>query len=324
MSKSDNMLAILWLLRARKRMTAKALSEELEMNIRTVYRYIDALCASGVPIIADSGHNGGYQLLDDFIEAPLFFNADEQKALVHAARFAIEAGYPYGDVLDQAITKLKRYSNEDQREAIDRYALGLDVIQPPFNQTLQPLLQDIEKAVVGCCTLSIDYQKEHAPKSQLRSIDPYGLVYWLGKWYVVGHCHLRQAIRSFRVDRIHQLTIHEKHFERPPGFDAKAFFLERLLPITNPKEELIDIHIAGHPQTLKDLRTHWFLGHTVVDAQGDEIHFRMDKKSALGYLPHILLSYEKSIHVIAPQILREKLVAVASDLLTYYQSNELH
>lgn len=72
MSKADNMLAILWLLKTKKRMTAKQLANELEIHIRSVYRYIDALCASGVPIIADSGHNGGYHLLHDLTKAPLF------------------------------------------------------------------------------------------------------------------------------------------------------------------------------------------------------------------------------------------------------------
>lgn len=56
----------------RQKVTAKQISEKLEINIRTVYRHIDALSASGVPIISDTGHNGGYTLLNNFIKAPLF------------------------------------------------------------------------------------------------------------------------------------------------------------------------------------------------------------------------------------------------------------
>lgn len=72
MPKFDNILAILWMLRSGEKITAKQISEKLEMNIRTVYRYIDTLSTSGVPIISDTGHNGGYTLLNYFIEAPLF------------------------------------------------------------------------------------------------------------------------------------------------------------------------------------------------------------------------------------------------------------
>src|SRR5690554_2256682 len=108
MSKSDNMLSILWMLRSGRRITAKQIAEELEIHIRTVYRCIDSLCASGVPIIAESGPNGGYQILGDFAESPLMFDMDEQKALVHAATFAQEAGYPFKEELHRAIDKLKR------------------------------------------------------------------------------------------------------------------------------------------------------------------------------------------------------------------------
>ncbi len=71
--KNDNMLAILWMLNSGTKITAKQIAERLEINIRTVYRYIDSLCASGVPIVSDAGQNGGYSLLNDFINAPLFF-----------------------------------------------------------------------------------------------------------------------------------------------------------------------------------------------------------------------------------------------------------
>ncbi|UVI29409.1 helix-turn-helix transcriptional regulator [Paenibacillus spongiae] len=58
MAKADTMLGILMLLRARKRMTARQLAEQLEIHIRTVYRCIDALCISGVPIVRKRGETG--------------------------------------------------------------------------------------------------------------------------------------------------------------------------------------------------------------------------------------------------------------------------
>ena len=114
MAKNDNMLAILWMLNSGAKMTAKQIAEKLEINIRTVYRYIDSLCASGVPIVSDSGQKGGYSLLNHFVQAPLFFDMEEQKSLLHAAVFAKEAGYPFSESLDHVTQKLKRYSNRGQ------------------------------------------------------------------------------------------------------------------------------------------------------------------------------------------------------------------
>lgn len=105
MPKNDHMLSILWMLNSGEKLTAKQIAEKLEIHIRTVYRYIDALCASGVPIISDAGHNGGYSLLHNFIKSPLLFSMEEKKALLHAAQFAQEAGYPLSEALEQATSK---------------------------------------------------------------------------------------------------------------------------------------------------------------------------------------------------------------------------
>lgn len=89
----DNILRILWMLSSDKRVTTNQISDKLEMDIRIVYRYMDTLSKSGVPIISDTGQNGGYTLLNDFYEAPLFFDFEEKKSLIHTADFAEEAGY---------------------------------------------------------------------------------------------------------------------------------------------------------------------------------------------------------------------------------------
>ncbi len=114
MAKNDNMLAILWMLNSGVKLTAKQISEKLEIYIRTVYRYIDALSTSGVPIISDAGHNGGYSLQNNSIRAPLIFDMDEKKALLHAAVFAKEAGYPFSEALGNAASKLIMYSNQNR------------------------------------------------------------------------------------------------------------------------------------------------------------------------------------------------------------------
>ncbi|MEK5031588.1 HTH domain-containing protein [Paenibacillus sp. FSL R7-0302] len=70
----------------RQKLTAAQIADSLEISVRTVYRYIDALGASGVPVVAESGHDGGVYILDSFSETPLFFNALELKATSAAKR----------------------------------------------------------------------------------------------------------------------------------------------------------------------------------------------------------------------------------------------
>ncbi len=319
MSKNDNMLAILWMLNSGIKVTAKQISEKLEINIRTVYRYIDALCASGVPIISDTGYNGGDSLLKNFINAPLFFDVEEQKALLHAAVFAKEAGYPFNEALNRAAEKLKIYSNREQESILNRHLAGFEVINRDIAPSVKTTLEELERAVANQYSIEIEYRTGHEEQSRSRVIDPYGMFYWNNKWYTVGFCHLRNEIRSFRVERILQIKRTQMMFKRPEAFSAGEFFLQNLLPDPTSKDEVISVIISGRSEALDDLCIHWFLGHYLKERILNQGIFLFEEKLLHAYVPYFLLSYGKSIQVIEPQSLRKKLVAVASELMEYYQ-----
>ncbi|WP_232698056.1 helix-turn-helix transcriptional regulator [Brevibacillus daliensis] len=319
MPKNDNMLAILWLLNSGVKMTAKQISEKLEINIRTVYRYIDALCASGVPIISDSGHNGGYSLLNNFIRAPLLFDIEEKKALLHAAVFAKEAGYPLSEALGNATSKLKMYSNQEQESILSRHLAGFEVINRREYPSIQPVLVELEQAVENEFSVEIDYRTCHEEQPKNRVIDPYGTVYWNNKWYTVAFCHLRNEIRTFRVERILQIKRTQIIFKRPEAFSPREFFMQNLLPDLVGKDGLISLIIGGRSDALDDLCLHWYLGHYLKERTSNQAIFLLEEKSIDTYVPSLLLSYGKSIQVIEPQSLKEKLVVVASELMEYYQ-----
>ncbi len=317
MSKADNLLSILWLLRSGKRMTARQLAEALEISVRTVYRYIDALCASGVPVLAESGHRSGYRLPASFTEAPLFFAPDEQRALIHAAKFAREAGYPYGDALNRAVTKLERFANDEQRDDIRRHAAGFDVIMQPADETLAAFIRELETSVADSRTLQIEYQKPGAATVNIRRIDPYGLVYWKNRWYVIAYCHKRGDIRSFRADRIRTLQRTEETFQRPPEFSARQFFLSRILPEKN--DACVTVHLQGTSRAIRDLCLQWPFAYTLTDRSEHEAWFRFDETAIRTYVPYFLLPYGKSLRVLDPPLLRERLAEIAEELAAHYR-----
>lgn len=319
MSKNDNMLAILWMLNSGAKITAKQIAEELEINVRTVYRYIDSLCASGVPIVSDAGHNGGYSLLNNFISAPLFFDIEEQKALLHAAVFAKEAGYPFSEALSRATEKLKMYSNQEQESILNRHLVGFEVINRDIAPSVKTTLEELELAVASEYSVEIEYRTSHEEQPRPRVIDPYGMFYWNNKWYTIGFCHLRNEIRSFRAERILQIKQTQMKFKRPEAFSAKEFFLQNLLPDLTGKDVVISLIIRGRSEALDDLCIHWFLGHHLKERTSNQAVFLLDERVIHAYVPYFLLSYGKAIQVIEPQSLKIKLVAVASELMEYYK-----
>jgi predicted DNA-binding transcriptional regulator YafY len=320
MAKNDIMMAILWMLGSGSKITAKQIAEKFEINIRTVYRYIDSLCASGVPIVSDTGKNGGYSLLSSFIHAPLFFDIEEQKALLHAAVFANEAGYPFSESLNNATQKLKMYSNREQESILNRHLAGFEVINRDIDPSVKLTLEELERAVADEYSVEIEYRTSHDDKPRPRVIDPYGMLYWNNKWYAVGFCHLRNEIRSFRAERIFRIQRTQMMFKRPEAFSARKYFLQNLLPGSESKDGAVPLIISGRSEALDDLCIHWFLGHYLKERTPNQAIFLLDERALHAYVPHFLLSYGKAVQVVEPQSLKKKLASVASELLNYYQS----
>ncbi|PAV28175.1 DNA-binding transcriptional regulator [Virgibacillus profundi] len=309
MAKIDNVLAILWMLSSGEKITAKQISEKLEINIRTVYRYIDTLSISGVPIISEAGHNGGYTLLNNFIEAPLFFDLEEQTSLFHAAIFAEEAGYYGSEALNRAISKLRKYSNQEQETKINQHLTSLEVISRLSSLAMEPFLKELEQAVADGYSIKILYHKSGEEQSKYRLVDPYRIIYWNNKWYLIGFCHLRNDIRSFRVDRIESLMLTKNKFNQPENFSARDFFMKNLLPTIEEKEGIISLVINGNTSALDDICQHWFLGHYLQERTSNQAVFLLEKDMIHKYVPYLFLPYGKSIQVIE----------VLSDLIKFHQ-----
>lgn len=319
MAKTDNLLAILWMLSSGEKITAKQISEKLEMNIRTVYRYIDTLSISGVPIISDAGHNGGYTLLNDFIEAPLFFDFEEKTSLFHAAIFAEGAGYYGGEALNRAISKLRKHSNQEQEAKIKRHLTSLEIISRLSSSAMEPFLKELEQAVADGNAVKILYHKRGEGPSKYRMVDPYRIIYWNNKWYVIGFCHLRSGIRSFRVDRMENLMLTENKFNQPENFSARDFFMKNLVPTMGEKEGITPLVIKGDKRALVDICQHWFLEHYLQESTSNQAVFLLEKDVIHTYVPNLLLPYGKSIQVIEPTSLKKRMVEVLSDLIKFHQ-----
>ncbi len=328
-AKADNLLAVLWLLRSRGRLSASQIAEELGTTVRTVYRYIDALCASGAPIAAEGGPGGGYLLLDTFREPPVFFDAEERTALLHASLFADRAGYPFSDAMQRALRKIRRRMDGRQLRELARHedALGVVAQDPPSPGTeagrLTELLGRIERAAAESRTLSIEYSKRERGASQRRTIEPYGVVYWRESWYVAAYCRLRKEIRLFRADRISTLAEGGERFERPAGFSAGDFLVRTLMPAA-PKDDAIAVRIEGEPAAIDHLSRTWFLKSFVTARSDCALEVTVTREGANEHLPALLLGYGTSLRIAAPPEPAARLAALAAKVAAFHASSDNH
>jgi predicted DNA-binding transcriptional regulator YafY len=228
--RADRLISLLMLLQTRGRMTAQELARELEVSERTIYRDVEALGASGVPVYSESGPGGGCSLVDSYRTTLNGLNADEVRALFTLSVPAPLDALGMSQPLKAALLKLSAALPASQRkgEAIGvRQRIYLD--STPWGETDEPSphLQTISRAVWQDRKLRIvrhvyfagfiDTQLEHV-------VLPLGLVAKLGSWHLACECEGRMQV--FRVSHIAQAEVLDETFERPASFDLATFWEE--------------------------------------------------------------------------------------------------
>lgn len=223
------LLTMLELLQSHHRITGAALAERLEIDGRTVRRYIAMLQEWGIPVMAERGRYGAYRLMPGFKLPPLMLSEDEALALtlglLAARRLGLALTTP---AVEGALAKVERVLPAPLRarvQAVQETVL-LDLAQP-IALPLQAVVFTLSAAVQQQRRVWLRYRSEQGEQTE-RMFDPYGMVYRAGRWYAAGYCHLRLALRVFRLDRVQQATLQDEPFTRPAAFDPLDFVLRSL------------------------------------------------------------------------------------------------
>ena len=221
---TTRVLTVLELLQARGRLSGPELAERLEVDLRTVRRYVTMLQDLGIPVEAERGRHGGYRLRPGFRMPPLLFTDDEALAvtlgLLAARRLGMVAA---ATTVEGALAKLERVLPPDVRERVAavQQTLTVDPARAAVPSPTATVLA-LGEAVHQHRRVQLSYTSGQGEATE-RLVDPYGLVHVVGRWYAPGYCHLRHDLRLFRLDRILAITVLEESFEPPVGFDPLSF-----------------------------------------------------------------------------------------------------
>ena len=224
--RASRLLSLLLLLQTRGRMTAQALAEELEVSIRTVYRDVDSLSASGVPVYADRGPSGGYQLLDGYRTRLTGLTGAEAGTLFLAGVPGPAAELGLGSVLAAAQLKLRASLPGDLADRADQIRDRFHLDAPGWFRADEPVphLATVADAVWSERKLEIRYRRWKKPREVTRTLAPLGVVLKAGRWYLVAQA--RERITAYRVASILDASPLPEQADRPAGFDLAAFWRE--------------------------------------------------------------------------------------------------
>jgi predicted DNA-binding transcriptional regulator YafY len=312
---TTRVLTVLELLQSRSRLSGSELADRLDVDPRTVRRYVSALQDLGVPVESEAGRYGGYRLRPGYKLPPLMFNEEEALALIlglMAARRAglLDAATP---AVEGALAKIDRVLPDRLRGRVQALqgALAFTPLRG-FATTSNPnMLLGLSEAAQESRRVWIRYRSAEAEEVTERDIDPYGIVHHRGRWYVVGWCHLRDDVRMFRLDRMQSLELREDTFAKPLDFNCVDYVLQSLATVQWgwPIEVLLELsleearrRIAPDMGTLEPRR-----GGTLLRTRAD----------ALEYFARFLVQLDCPFRVLHPPELRDAVRRLARQLSRY-------
>ncbi|MEO3747307.1 YafY family protein [Plantactinospora sp. B5E13] len=233
--RAARLVSLLLLLQTRGRMTAQELATALEVSVRTIYRDVESLGSAGVPVYADRGPAGGYQLLDGYRTRLTGLTPDEAESLFLTGIPGPAAELGLGGLVTAAELKLRAALPGELGDRAGRIRDRFHLDAPGWFRRAEPVphLAALATAVWTERVVEIRYRRWKTPREVTRRLGPLGLVLKAGRWYLVAR-HLDPVtpagpgtvdqVRAYRVGSVLDLEVRDETFHRPADFDLAGFW----------------------------------------------------------------------------------------------------
>ncbi|MFG2212691.1 helix-turn-helix transcriptional regulator [Streptomyces sp. NPDC048638] len=225
---AGRLLSVLLLLQSRGRMSARGIADELGVSVRTAYRDLARLQAEGIPVYAETGRAGGYQLLEGYRTRLTGLSEGEARALFFAGLPGPAADLGLAAEVTAARLKLLAALPAGLREEAARTAAVFHLDAPGWYREPEqtPYLTLFVDAVLTRRVVEVRYRRWRTPQEVDRRLRPYGLVLKSGVWYLVAASKSR--IATYRITQVLDAMVSDERFDRPPDFDLGAYWTSYL------------------------------------------------------------------------------------------------
>lgn len=311
---ATRLITLIMLLQRQPNQRAADLAAELDVSTRTVHRYIAMLEEMGIPVYSERGRNGGFSLARGYRMPPLVFTPEEAAAVYLGAGLVSEVwGKLYEEAARGALAKLDNVLPEEQRQEVAwaGRALVAANMHRADQLGLMPLLEKLRQATRERRRVRIRYQGRQ-PEPVEREVDVYALVHRWGWWYAVGYCHLRGAVRTFRVDRIDELLALSQPFTIPDDFDVHDYLA------TEPAPADIQVTMRFVPEgafLAEYGRSYW----QSMTPQADGSVIVTFNAQDMNFAASTVLSYGPLVEVLSPEAVQQTLYEWATAVAEKYK-----
>lgn len=316
MNHIERLNAILIQLQSKRIVKASEIAERFEISLRTVYRDIRALEASGVPIGAEAGV--GYFLMENYKLPPVMFTREEAAALLFGEKLVEKmSDNQMKKEFCSALYKIKSILNPEEKDRLEKLhnqiaVLNLTASNENFNHLY---LHEIQQALISKQVLDIDYQAKYRTEITSRQIEPIGLCNYNSRWHLFAWCRLRKEYRDFRLDRIDRLSFSGENFKGKQHISIDEFIRKM-----HPEGEEGNIDLVMPSNRLKLIaETKYFYGFIEEEKIDDQFsRLRFSNNELRGFAIWIISSgsYAK---VEKPEELKQILDQYISGLIENYR-----
>ena len=213
LNRFDRIVAILIHLQSGSVVKAQDMSDRFKVSLRTIYRDIRSLEASGVPICGEAGV--GYSLVEGYRLPPGMFTREEAGTFVAAEKLMQKfSDKTLGSHYESAMFKIKSVLKGKAKDMVTALESQIWINSPEdlFNKNTPDALNILMESIANKTQVVIEYQAPYAEESTNRIIEPTGLFNESNYWYVLAYCHIRKDYRQFRIDRVLEITRTKTNF----------------------------------------------------------------------------------------------------------------
>jgi predicted DNA-binding transcriptional regulator YafY len=312
---ATRLLSLIMMLQSRPSWKASELANELKVSERTVHRYMSMLEEMGIPLYSERGRYGGFSLVRGYKLPPLIFTAEEATVLYMGANLVRDVwGRTYDDAATAVTAKLDNVLPDDLRAEVAQLQRSLAVggLAARDYQPWESTIHTLRQCIIERRCVHLVYQAFSRQEETERTLEPYGLAFQWGQWYLAGFCRLRQDMRTFRVDRIRHVEVSTERFIMPHDFNAREY-LQRAMQYESPCQIVVhmDASIAQH---IRESHASWT---EITDHDDGSITVQFGTTN-LDWATGWVLSYGPTAKVLEPPELAKQVQEAAKGALQRY------
>ena len=302
----DQLFELVYVLIDKKQVTAKEMAERFGVSTRTIYRWVDALSVSGVPIYSQNGRGGGISISEKYALDTKVLSEEERLAIVSSVKALNSLSGNPASVVNANIKAAEKISGLVET---DTDWLEVDFAPwSPEGSSVRQVFGTLRDCILQKKQVIFDYYSGDG-RMERRTVHPWKLIYKGQAWYLQGWCTTRKAERFFKLTRMQNLDM--------TGRNANITHITTPQKIPEYKPKLLTIKAKVYPQKISYLLDTFICSEVVPHKDGSiTATFTVPEQD---WIYELLLSFGPNMKIISPKQVKEKILQIAKDVLKNYK-----